>query len=136
MHVIRKNEIIISVYDDGQIHEKLSLYRPINSDSAGVKEIYYPDGSLQCKGEYKNGLRNGLWECYWTNGEVKWRAEYSGGIENGEVYCVYQDGTWRLYNSRMGVLNGPTEEYNVDKKKSFLRNWTIQYWFRRRCLVL
>ena len=33
-------------------------------------EWYHTNGNLNCKGNYLNGKRHGLWEEYWSNGEL------------------------------------------------------------------
>lgn len=87
---------------------------PITQDSIGTKEIYFENGKLQAKGNYKNGQRNGEWICYKQNGKLKWRAYYLNGKENGVTECFDENGSWRKITMVNGKINGLTIEFITD----------------------
>ena len=52
----------------------------------GPWSVYYDNGQLLCKGEFKNGNRRGLWEDYWSDGQISSKGEYKKGKDIGLWY--------------------------------------------------
>jgi hypothetical protein len=54
---------------------------------------YYEDGKLYSKGNYINGLREGIWETYYDNDQLKRKGTYKNGSYNGiwEYYGEYDN---------------------------------------------
>ena len=48
----------------------------------GWWEYYYDSGKFHCKGNYTNGILNGLWECY-RNGILIHKINFENGILTG-----------------------------------------------------
>ena len=40
---------------------------------------YHENGQLECKGNYKDGKRDGLWEWYHDNGRLESKRNYKDG---------------------------------------------------------
>ena len=49
---------------------------------------YFP--IVECVGEYKDGLKTGIWFEYYGNGNIKSQIEYNNGIPHGD--CKYFSG--------------------------------------------
>lgn len=109
-----KLKVVLSRFPNNDIKEVIYLDLPITTDSTGEKEIYFENGKLQAKGNYKNGKREGKWVCYKRNGKLEWRADYKNGLENGLVECFNENGNWRKMNMLNGCEQGATTEYNID----------------------
>jgi antitoxin component YwqK of YwqJK toxin-antitoxin module len=101
-------------FPNDSIQEVIYYDLPITSDSTGIKEIYFDNGKLQAKGNYKNGKRTGKWVCYRRNGKLEWRTDYQDGKENGTTECFMENGSWRKMTVINGCKNGPTTEFNTD----------------------
>ena len=69
--------------------------------------IYWDNGQLSQKGEFREGEKVGLWEGYWENGQLNYRGEIKDGLRNGPWISFWEDGavdslntgTWK--NGRM-----------------------------------
>jgi len=53
---------------------------------------YFP--IVECVGEYKDGLKTGIWFEYYGNGNIKSQLEYKNGIPLGD--CKYFSGNGAL----------------------------------------
>jgi hypothetical protein len=73
----------------------LSQYTIKNGILHGPRVMYWSNGQLWLKGNYKDGELHGPWVNYYENGQLKAKGNYV----NGE-----KDGPWLVY-SRDGVLN-------------------------------
>ena len=45
---------------------------------------WHANGTKQTQGQYKDGLKTGLWAWWHTNGRVAIKGEFDNGIERGE----------------------------------------------------
>jgi len=52
---------------------------------------YFP--ILECIGEYKNGLKTGVWIQYYGNGRIKSKYEYKDGVPFGKCKMFWGNGT-------------------------------------------
>lgn len=51
---------------------------------AAIIETHRADGSLESRGHYYGGQRNGLFETFWPNGRVRSSAHYVDDVFHGE----------------------------------------------------
>lgn len=109
-----KLKVVLAEFPNGNIQEVIYYDHPITSDSTGIKEIYFDNGKLQAKGNYKNGKRTGKWVCYRRNGQLEWRSYYLDGKENGTTECFEENGSWRKMTMINGCKDGPTTEFIID----------------------
>ena len=66
---------------------------------------FYPNGTVKIKGQFKDGVRTGLWIAYYDNGN-KWSENYyTKGKRNGHTVSFYRNGAIRYVG-----------EYKADKK--------------------
>lgn len=52
---------------------------------------------VECIGEYRNGLKTGVWIEYYIDGEVKRKVEYREGVPAGECKDYIGNGTMAEY---------------------------------------
>ena len=52
-----------------------------------------PNGQLESRIEYKDGLKDGLSETFIENGQILTSKNYKDGQKNGLVESYYEDGT-------------------------------------------
>lgn len=76
----------------------LSLFRLTRIDSvllffAGDFIDYYPDSIIALKGNYTNGMKEGLFQFYYPNGQLEKIGNYSKGKKTGVWKYYYEDGT-------------------------------------------
>ena len=59
----------------------------------GVCQNIRPNGMIAFKGNFKDGLQDGVWSFYHTDGKIQARKNYSKGVLNGysEEYLEYGD---------------------------------------------
>lgn len=57
--------------------------------------FYYPNGQVMYSGNFKSGMKNGLWEIWANTGKKKSVGMYNKNHEVGE---------WKYYNSKGGLL--------------------------------
>lgn len=79
----------------------------------GEYQLYYPDSTLQERGEYRFGLRHGRYAQFHPNGEPHVEGMYEDGRKSGD-FSVYSD-------NGMHVQKGP---YFLDKKHG---KWTSTF---------
>ena len=63
-------------YENGQLEQK-GNYKDGLED--GLFEMYYDNGQLKIKGNFKDGEKDGLFEEYYDNGQLERRANYKDG---------------------------------------------------------
>ena len=63
------------------------------NEKHGYWEHYYPNGNINYKGNFFNGIAYGYWECYWDNGDIHYKGKYNNGLKDGywEEYYTYKD---------------------------------------------
>lgn len=99
------------------------------------------------KGNYKQGMREGLWIEWENKGEWYWHGNYKSGLKDGlwekwyKTNDVFPDKSWKYESQsyKMGMLHGYQIVYNGDKsfreKKYFVNGeaegeWVYNgYWF-------
>lgn len=85
----------------------------------GITMIYYPDGTLNKKGMYKNGEYHGKWEGWFQDGTKSFEINHSEGKLDGEYITYY--------------ANGEIKEKGTYKANSKSGSW--QYFDKRGNLV-
>lgn len=83
----------------------------------GVRELYYPDGTVKIRERYKNGQLDDLYEYFFPNGNIELKGYYINGAMSGQ---------WRKYLSSGELLEevtmanneemGPFTEYHPNGK--------------------
>ena len=64
-------------------------------------ELYYPDGALSWKGNFRAGPLHGPWAAYYENGQLQQTGTYSGGELDGPYETYDENGQLRfkgIYN--------------------------------------
>ena len=82
------------------IGENNSMYRNYkgiyeiddNNLRQGIWELYYSNGKLKRKGNYKNGIYDGYWEEYFSNGQLQSKGNYINGKLEGYWEYFYSNG--------------------------------------------
>jgi antitoxin component YwqK of YwqJK toxin-antitoxin module len=59
------------------------MYFKATTQELAKEEVYFPNGSVQWTGTYKNDVENGTWKYYWENGKLKSEQNYINGKEDG-----------------------------------------------------
>jgi len=76
---------------------------------------YYATMELRCRGELKDGKREGLWQYWYENGNLQAEATYVGGREDGDYRVWREDGTpYYLGRYSNGARTGVWEVYDKD----------------------
>lgn len=57
---------------------------------------YHESGEIKIVGEYKNGLRSGLWSSWFTNGELQSELNYINGLEEGVYKVFHSNGNLKI----------------------------------------
>ena len=58
-------------------------------------------------GEYKNGLKNGLWKKFYSNGKLKEKRSFKNGLKVGLYEGFYSNGAKNfVFNFKNGEYNG------------------------------
>ena len=58
-------------------------------------------------GEYKNGLKNGLWKKFYSNGRLKEKRSFKNGLKVGLYEGFYNNGAKNfVFNFKNGEYNG------------------------------
>ena len=102
----------------------------------GLWEIYYSDGQLWGNGEFKNGLRHGLWKYYET-GQLWYKGQYQKNKRaglwlfyriSGELYleCRYRDDL-KHGDSKSYLIDGTIEGQGFFNKSRKHGLWYARY---------
>ena len=85
---------------DGVLNGPTNIYR--GNKKGGIYEVWYENGQLWFRANYKNGVIDGLCERWYKNGQLECRENYKNGLgdgvherwkPNGELYkrFLYKD---------------------------------------------
>lgn len=84
----------------------------------GEKEGFWlsNDGDMRYEGEYKNGLRSGLWKIYYNNnGKLAEEGSYIEGLPNGKFRFYYINGKIKEEGEyMMGNKEGNWKKYDTE----------------------
>ena len=114
---ILSDNIKLSITDDLEKEsfevskEGITYYKGI--PFTGELLIYYENGQLADKQNYKDGLENGVFEYYHENGQLANKQNYKDGLENGVFEYYYEnDGILdEIKNYKDGKLDGFSTGY-------------------------
>ena len=61
-------------------------------------ELFYENGQLSSKVNYKDGKEDGLYEMYYENGQLQYKANFKDGkMEDGSLESYDKDGKKIIY---------------------------------------
>ena len=85
----------------------------------GTLEVFWENGQLRLKGNYKNGKKHGIGEWFHDNGQLEQRGNYKNGqIIDQLVEKFYDDGRLnQRVNYKDGHAHGIFELYDFDRRK-------------------
>ena len=99
----------------------------------GTYITYYADEkTVKEQGEYKDGLKEGLWKTFFNNGNVATKKSYVKGNPTGTSYTFYEDGKKRsVENIENGIVsfwyqNG--KKQSEGRMKDNLRDSVWTFW--------
>lgn len=73
---------------------------------------YFP--IIESVGEYKNGLKKGIWIEYFPNGSIKSKIEYENGVPFGNCEMLWENGNLKM-KCKIGVeYKFSMDVYNED----------------------
>lgn len=99
-------EKVVAYYTDNDAHEKLR------------EEIFYPDGTMKSYGEFKEGLRDGIWRVWYENGNLWSEGEFKDGKADGFRKVYYENGQLRYRGFfSMDKKSGKWEFYDENGMK-------------------
>ena len=106
---------------DGQVEfEYTLLHGKYHGDYRG----YYPNGELECKGQYWNDERHGTWEWYYPNGQLNTRTHYAYGSDTGKWEYYHENGNlYKIARYEDDMLHGAYAYYYENGKKSMERTY-------------
>jgi antitoxin component YwqK of YwqJK toxin-antitoxin module len=90
-------------FKNGQFY-KLIKVRVGPKRPDGLSELFYEDGLLKEKGDYKDGELEGPQERFYENGQLEYRGKYKTG---------QRDGTWMYFDEEGNLTK--TEEWENEK---------------------
>ncbi len=100
--------------DNTSIHQTPGNYSGHLLDGT-YTEYYFPGNNLCSKGEYRNGLKTGIWISWLENGKLKETSYWKKGKLTDER-CIYDESgkIVRTENYKNGLLNGNVIEITKD----------------------
>lgn len=76
---------------------------------------FLQDGDEREEGNYKNGLKDGIWKFYYSNGKISKTGKYLEGVENGKFTFYYDNGrTMQEGDFIMGLKDGNWKKFDRD----------------------
>jgi antitoxin component YwqK of YwqJK toxin-antitoxin module len=95
-HYDKNNQRITDGILEDYSNKQLRLRLKIKDGERSSYEIYFENGQLQQRGDYKDGEPDGLLEGYHYNGQLRWRVNYNNGKKDG-ISETYDKNGWE-YN--------------------------------------
>lgn len=90
---------IAESYPDGSSKVERT-YKDQDGKRILVKEVlYYPNHQKYMEGEYRNNKRHGLWISWYQNGNVWSKGEFDEGVEEG-IRVVYHENGQKYYEGK------------------------------------
>ena len=74
----------------------------LNGKLTDSRIIYFPNGNLMFKGNYKDGLPDGIFETYYSNGQLKSLMHFDNGIKVKNEF-EYEDTSHFYSNKNTGI---------------------------------
>ena len=89
----------------------------------GVHEVYYENGQIETRANYKGGKEDGLYESYYENGQLRVKISFKDGKRDGLAEWYYENGQVRSrQNFREGKRDSLWEFFEVDGRLLWSRN--------------
>jgi antitoxin component YwqK of YwqJK toxin-antitoxin module len=112
-------------FESGKIHVNQGGY----SDYLLVSEckVYSENNKMIEKGQFKNGMKTGLWQKWDEDGTLIESTHYNNGHKHGEALNFFEDGKLKLKRHyKKGQLDGKTEAYynslSLKETRNYKRN--------------
>ncbi len=119
--------------DNDQLVRKGNMYYLENTDepyTGKCYKFYKKSGNKGFKGQYKNGLKTGLWEFWYDNGKQKLIGTYKNGVKTGNWKYWYRNGNLRIDSNykdgRLVDTNTWYYENGQKKKVAIYKNGVFQ----------
>ncbi len=103
---------------DGKLDVRIN-YR--NGVKHGIATWFYPDGSKESEGSYFEGEQDGVWAAWYPNGQKSWERTYAMGADKGVRKSWYMDGTLELEESYEHGYSTGYKSYHQNGKLSIDR---------------
>ncbi|PRY91931.1 hypothetical protein BY457_1222 [Marinilabilia salmonicolor] len=82
------------------------------------KKIYDEKSEIiTCTGQYKNGLKTGLWIKYYSNDTIKSKVEFRNGIPYGKCQHYWKNGQLKIECIIGDDFNIPVIAYDINGNK-------------------
>lgn len=81
----------------------------------GSYESFYKSNQLKERGEFKFGLKDGLWVEWYENGEIKSETNWRNGVLEGTKKIYAQDGAVEIHDYKHGEI--VEEERKVEEQR-------------------
>ena len=89
-------EVVTDKYASGA-PKKIEYYRTAGDKKELVKETrFFENGEKYMEGEFRNGLKNGLWTAWFENWKKQSECVFTDGFSNGPIKVWNEDGS-KLY---------------------------------------
>jgi antitoxin component YwqK of YwqJK toxin-antitoxin module len=105
-----KEKLFSNKADSVKFVQELNAHKnKMNPPSNGPFTVYFDNGKLKEKGNYKNGKKNGLWETWFENGEKEDSATYNNDELIGKRLMWFSNGQlqlesyWGKNETRIGI---------------------------------
>lgn len=98
-------------YPDGSLEERGEFH---GGYFEGPVIRYYPDGKTALKGQFSGDKKNGLWRYYYPGGQLMKEETYKNGILNGPVRVFHEDG--RVYHQSLYISGERTDVKIMDRR--------------------
>ena len=93
--------------------ERNNLFYEKFTDVPFSGEIRNPEGGSELTvGHFENGKKDGFWRVYFGDGSLHSKKQYKDGKLNGRSEFYWQQGTSIIENYKNGKLDGRWEMYN------------------------
>ena len=113
--------ITLSYHPNGQIESRIEYKNGLKD---GLSEIIKENGQILKLANYEENLLHGLTEEFHGNGQLKVKAIFKNGFIDGLVEHFYQDGALELReNYKDGKKNGLVEFYYKDGTPKSIENY-------------
>lgn len=94
--LLAQQKHVVSQYDDGTAQFVVWMKGKKGAEEIVKEEAYYPNGSVEYSGHYKDGVEHGVWTYYYENGNKQVEEHYEKGVEHGIRSEYALDGSLRV----------------------------------------
>lgn len=102
-------------YPNGQLQSRITYKDGIETNVHS--EYFYENGQLNISTIFKDGMKDGTWEFYYENGQLQKRINYKEGKYHGMNEGYYENGIIEYRNFyKNDVSDGIDEQYHENGK--------------------